>query len=262
MERTDGEAWERRRQQHGPVQRILPTGELAGPEEVAMLEGSGRAAAPSGVCSVRDVALARDVPALEVPLASLERSDGTAWQPVGEATAARRQALAPMRAATLPYLRRVSDARRSGAMPLVGFGHGEGFLQPGAQTSMANDAPVTAYDGSGVGRSFNLLYIDEESDHAVVGMGSATGALYSANVSLRLLPLADVYLPFSKVASPSLPVGKLLHGGIGEVIEELYGAGGAGGPGGEPHFKYDGAPLPPADDSVFASLRSLFGVGR
>ena len=52
-------------------------------------------------------------------------------------------------------------------MPLLGFGHGEGFLQPGGESSMAHDAPVMAYDGSGVGREFNLLYIDEAAEFAV-----------------------------------------------------------------------------------------------
>ena len=104
-----------------------------------------------------------------------------------------------MHAASLPYLRRVSEARRAGVMPLLGFGHGQGFLQPGGEnttsslnskgtctgatplgsppsrtfgppggdTSMAHDAPVLAYDGSGVGRQFNLLCIDEEAECAV-----------------------------------------------------------------------------------------------
>ena len=115
---------------------------------------------------------------------------------------------------------------------------------------------------------------------AVVGMGSASGALYSSNISVRLLPLADVYLPFSKLVSPSMPLGRLLEGSLGVLIHELYavgessaGGGGVGAaigaaagtgprsfgqPQSTPHFKYRGAPLPPPDDSTWASLRSLF----
>lgn len=265
-ERADGDMWKRRRLQHGPVQRILPTGELAGPETgILLTEGTtqGLAASAPSSRSARDVdvELARDAPALEVPLGSLERSDGTAWQPLCGETAARRQAMGSMQMASLPFLRRVSEARRSGAMPLLGFGHGESFLQPGGETSMAHDAPVLAYDGSGTGREFNLLYIDEEAQCAVVGMGSASGALYSSTISMRMLPLADVTVPFAKLFSPSMPLGRLLDGTLGEAINELYREGGSshGKPSDRPYFKYNGAPLPTGQpDSLLASLRALF----
>lgn len=91
-------------------------------------------------------------------------------------------------------------------------------------------------------------------------MGSASGALYSANVSVRLLPLSDVYLPFSQLASPSKPLGRLLDGGLGDVLKEIHGAGGAGGI--RPHFKYNNSPLPREDDSLFAPFRALFGVKK
>ena len=270
MERAHYEIWDYWRRELGPVQRILPTGEYAGPEEsVLLMADAASTPPPARMSSALDVssALARDVPSLEVPFASLECSNGTAWQPVSEATAKRRQAMAAMHAVTLPYLRRVSAGRRSGQMPLLGFGHGEGFLQPGGETSMAHDAPVLSYDGSGIGRMFNLLYIDEDAQLAVVGMGSASGALYSSagSISVRMLPLADVYLPFSKLISASHPIGRLLEGPLGEAVEVLYGVSDetASAPDGTPpHFKYGGVPLPPADDSMFASLRRLFGVGQ
>lgn len=265
-ERADGDMWKRRRLQHGPVQRILPTGELAGPETgILLTEGTpqGLAASAPSSRSARDVdvELARDAPALEVPLGSLERSDGTAWQPLCGETAARRQAMGSMQMASLPFLRRVSEARRSGTMPLLGFGHGESFLQPGGETSMAHDAPVLAYDGSGripTGREFNLLYIDEEAQCAVVGMGSASGALYSSTISMRMLPLADVTVPFAKLFSPSMPLGRLLDGTLGEAINELYREGGSshGKPSDRPYFKYNGAPLPTGQPDSLVSLQA------
>lgn len=272
-ERADGDKWQHWRKQHGPVQRILPTGELAGPEEGTLLALSAGAQAeekvslPSVARNAREVdgELARRVPALEVPLACLERSDGEAWQPVGESAAVRRQAMAPMHAAGLPVLRRRSEARFSGASPLLGWGHGEGFLRPGADTSMVHDAPVIAYDGSGVGRTFNLLYIDEAAECAVVGMGSASGALYSSNLSLRLLPLADVYVPFSRQVPPSCPLRALFGGGMEELLKVMY-APGKGGASAELCFKYKGALLPPGEGAPlwlphWLSVLVGYGVG-
>lgn len=269
MEQAHGDMWSKRRELCGPVQRILPTGELAGPETGVLLTAGGEqgylaAAGARGALDLRDLhgGLARDTPSMEVPLALLEVSDGTTWQPVGPHTAARREAMAPIYEASMPYLRRISEARKSGDMPLLGFGHGESFLKPGGETSMAHDAPVLCYDGSGVGREFNLLYIDEEAQAAVVGMGSASGALYSANISLRMLPLSDVYIPYSKAVSQSMPLGKLLTGVLGEALRELHGR-----PGEEttratvPYFKHLGKPLPPGDDSLLASLLGLFFGG-
>ena len=71
MERADGDSWQRWRKKCGPVQRILPTGELAGPEESLYLTAAGTelaASAPMGTRSARDVdgELARQVPAIEV----------------------------------------------------------------------------------------------------------------------------------------------------------------------------------------------------
>ena len=77
MERADGDSWQRWRKQCGPVQRILPSGELAGPEESLYLTPAGTelaASAPMGTMgtvgtrSARDVdgQLARQVPAIEV----------------------------------------------------------------------------------------------------------------------------------------------------------------------------------------------------
>jgi hypothetical protein len=280
MERADADAWQQWREQFGPVQRILPTGDRAGPEASALLLETAVRSPPSVAPSVRDLRgeLARAVPALEVPFTSLEAASSVlqvqapvesslvesaegggrgvvGWQPVCGETAARRRAMAAAHHASLPSLRRVSEARRRGDMPLLGFGHGEGFLQPGGETSMAHDAPVIAYDGSGTAREYNLLYIDEEAEFAVVGMGSASGALYSTNVSLRLLQLADVYLPFTRVISPSLPLGHLVRS---LPIRELYATSADFGPA-QPYFKYHSAPLPPGETSLWGSLRGLFG---
>lgn len=169
MERTDGDAWRAQRLKTGPVQRILPTGQLVGLERGMLLaaadgdEGGGAswlAGAASADASpllphVRDEH--RASVAMEAPLDSLEVSNGSAWQPMSAAASQRRQATAPMHAASLPYLRRISEGRKSGARPLLGWGHDEGFFRPGADTSMVHDAPVVAYDGAGVGRDFNLL---------------------------------------------------------------------------------------------------------
>lgn len=271
MERTDGDAWQHVRQHCGPVRRVFPSGKLGGPEEgYTMLLTTDQkkelaASAPPRMRTVHELeaSLEWPVPTIQVPSASLERSDGTVWQPVGKATALRRQSMARMHEASLPFLRRISDERRSGVRPLLGFGHGGGFLKPGGETSMAHDAPVLAYDGSGVGRSFNLLYIDEAAEYAVVGMGSASGALYSSNLSLRLLPLADIYMPFSQLVAPSLPLGRVLTGAMGNVLDELHGTRGRHEfPSPPPHFKYRRVPLQPGDDSVLASLRSLIGFGE
>ena len=276
MERRHRDLWASRRKLSGPVQRILPSGLLSGPEashvlmmgdsslpqEAASTASTPLAAAAHVVRNLRDEVSA-DVPALAVPVESLERSDGVAWQPMGEATALRRQAMAPMHVASLPFLRRVSQARLSSETPLVGWGHGERFLQPGADSSMVHDATVLAYDGPSLGRQFNLLYIDEEADYAVVGMGSASGALYSANISVRQLSLSDIYLPFSKLISYSQPLGTLLKGSLSETLEELYGASSHSFPNHTaPHFQYRGTPLPPGDVSLFATLRGLFGGRR
>ena len=81
-----------------------------------------------------------------------------------------------------------------------------------------------------------------------------------------------------------MPLGRLLDGSLGVLIRELYavgessaGGGGGGGaaigeartgpsssgqPQSTPHFKYRGVPLPPPDDSTWASLRSLFTQGE
>ena len=100
---------------------------------------------------------------------------------------------------------------------------------------------------------------DEAAEYAVVGMGSASGALYSANFSLRMLPLADVYLPYSRLVSPSLPLGRLLEGSLGDVVALLHAVD---GPRTErPSFEYKGKPLPPGDTSLWASLRAIFGGG-
>ena len=101
MERAHYEIWDYWRRELGPVQRILPTGEYAGPEEsVLLMADAASTPPPARMSSALDVssALARDVPSLEVPFASLECSNGTAWQPVSEATAKRRQAMAEMEA--------------------------------------------------------------------------------------------------------------------------------------------------------------------
>ena len=262
MERADGHAWLEHRQLHGPVQRILPSGEFSGTEHGVVLASGGSASSPAAQSrSPRQLLDPRSVGAcviLEAPITSLEVSDGRAWQPMSAATAERRQAMAALHAVGLPVLRRISKGRASGDSPLHLWGDGEGFLRPGADTSMVHDAPVLAYDGAGVGREFNLLYIDEEAEYAVVGMGSASGALYSANVSLRMLPLADVYLPSAKLISPSLPLGRILDGSLGDVLTHLHGEPCSRKE--RPRFQYKGQPLPPADESLFAMLRGLFGT--
>ena len=130
--------------------------------------------------SLQSRELAQAVPTLEVPLASLERSNGSAWEPAAEATAARRQAMAPLHAASLPYLRRLSEARRTGEKPLLGFGHSEGFLQPGLETSMAHDAPVKAVAAGPFHNSFALtrdgrVYSWGYSAYGQLGLGQAEG---------------------------------------------------------------------------------------
>ena len=263
MERADGARWHAERQARGPVRRILASGEVAGPEQGflhATSIGTDGASWPA-VATPLSLRHVRDLSAgvtLEAPLHSLEVSNGHAWQPLCAAAAKRRQAMAAVHAAGLPFLRRVSEGRKSGTNPLLGWGHGEGFLRPGADTSMVHDAPVLAYDGTGVGREFNLLYIDEEAEYAVVGMGSASGALYSTGVSLRMLPLADVYLPFTKLISPSLPLSRLLDGAIGNALSRLHGPPDGGRPSLRVDFLYHGRPLPPGDSSLWASVRSLF----
>ena len=277
MERAHGAQWHEHRQTHGPVRRILPSGDFVGIER-GMLLATGEAASLAAVTSaplhIRDV---RVNVTFEAPLESLEVSDGRAWQPLSGAMAMRRQRMAMVHTVGLHSLRRTSEGRLSGDKPLLGWGHGEGFLRPGSDTSMTVDAPVTAYDGSGVGREFNFVYMDEEAEYAVVGMGSASGALYSANISLRMLPLADVYRPCSRLCSPSLPLAQLLHGSFGDMLAHLHGptstgtgpgTGGAGAAGVDadpqrsstrPYLEYRGRPLAPADDSLWASLRALCG---
>ena len=259
MERAEAGAWAEQRQQRGPVRRILPSGKLNGSEQ-GLLLATGAATSPPGAPAGGDVRSLGGGVTLEAPLASLEVSEGRSWQPLSAAVAQRRQARAAVHAGCLPALRRVSEGRLSGCNPLLGWDSGSGFLRPGADTSMVVDAPVLAFDGAGVGREFNLLYIDEEAEYAVVGMGSASGALYSANVSLRMLPLADVYLPTTRLVAPSLPVGRLLDGPLGDALARLHAADDGPLPG-RPSFEYHGRPLPPGDTSLWASLRALFGGG-
>ena len=263
MERTDWVAWQEMRQMHGGVRRALPSGSLEGHEIGIhlrrLVQGDEPVASRHGSSS--SVPVPRDlftapagppVPTLEVPLSLLEVSDGQHWRPMCNETASRRQALAPIHLPGLAALRQISAGRLNGTRQLTGWG-------PGVDTSMLMDARVIAFAGSGVGRDFNLVYIDEGAEYVVVAMGSASGSLYSApgSLSFRTLPLADTYIPFAQLLQPSLPLANTLHT-LTPVICAMVGAP----EGSSPYFRYHGEPLKPAAETgLFHDLWSIFSNG-